>query len=112
MGNDIRLADVALAQIDALLRHYTELNRDEAARNLLVAVGQAMTKIAAEPGAGLPFPRPYRAVARWGFRWIKIHRYWIAYVQQDGGYVIVNILFESADIPRRIAPYTAGEPDA
>jgi plasmid stabilization system protein ParE len=99
-----RLTVVAAEQFEALLDHYMQRGRDEAVRRLRVAVGQALTTIDAAPTAGGPFPGSYRDVARWGFRWIWVHRYWFGYIVQDGDAVVTNIFYETANIPKRVMP--------
>ena len=39
----------------------------------------ALARIAADPRFWLTHPRPYPELARYGFRWIKLHRYWFAW---------------------------------
>jgi hypothetical protein len=58
-------------QIDKLIAHY---------RNLNLALQEAEARIALDPAAGLPAPRPYPRAARPGRVWIKARRYWICYV--------------------------------
>ena len=99
-----RLAAAAVAQFDALPDHYMERGRDEAIRRLRVSVGEALATIDANPMAGRPFPGAYRSLARWGFLWIKIHRYWFGYTVSNGDAVVTNILYETSDIPRRLVP--------
>lgn len=99
-----RLTVAAAAQFDALLDHYMRRERDEAVRLLRVAVGEALAAIDANPAAGRSFPGSYRGVGRWGFRWIRVHRYWFGYTIRDGDAVVTNILFETSNIPRRVMP--------
>jgi plasmid stabilization system protein ParE len=80
----IRQTRATAAQVEALLDYHLARSRNEAARNLLRAVGEALDRIEADPSAGRPHLRPYAAIARWGYRWIKVHRYWFGYaVAQD-----------------------------
>lgn len=99
-----RLTAEAAVQVDALLDYYSQRGRDQAIRQLRRAVGQALTKIEANPAGGRSFPGPYRGVARWQYRWIKVHRYWFGYVVEDGEAVVTNVFFETADIQGRIVP--------
>ena len=99
----IRQTRAAAAQVEALFEHYLARDRDEAARNLLRAVGEALDRIEAEPQAGLPHPRPYPGMARWGYRWIKVGRYWFGYAVAADGPVLTNVLYEAADLPGRVA---------
>ena len=62
----------------------------------------ALAAFEADPGGGKPYPAGYRAAARWGYWWVKVHRYWFAYAVPDGEPILTNVLFESADIPGRI----------
>jgi hypothetical protein len=50
--------------------------RPAAARRLIETYDEAVRQIEASPHNGLTHPRPYPALAAYGFRWIKIHRYW------------------------------------
>ncbi len=73
-------------------QHYEKLGRPEATRNLVAAIEGAWHQITSNPAAGLPAPRPYPNVAR---------RYWIAYVTVPW-LTIVAVVYDSADIPRRV----------
>lgn len=88
----------ALRQIDALLLHYEEHQRDRAAQGLLT---EAEHRIETKPAEGLRAPRPYPRLARPGVAWIKSGRYWIAYTVSSPQ-VIVAVFFETADIPGRL----------
>jgi len=70
---------------------------------LLAALREALARIEADPADGAAFPATYRAAARWGYRWIKAHRYWCAYSDHRGRWVVTTILYETADILGRIA---------
>lgn len=85
-----------------LFEHYVARDRDGAARNLLQAVGEALDRIEANPLAGLPHPRPYPGMARWGFRWTKVGRYWFGYAVTAEGPVLTNVLYDTADLPGRV----------
>jgi plasmid stabilization system protein ParE len=99
----IRQTRAAAAQVEALFEHYLARDRDGAARNLLRAVGEALDRIEADPLAGLPHPRPYPGMARWGYRWIKAGRYWFGHaVAADGVPVLTNVLYDAADLPERV----------
>jgi plasmid stabilization system protein ParE len=91
----------ATRQVDALLRHYEERQRDGAARALLAALHDAERKIERDPAAGLPAPRPYPQVARPGQAWVKAGRYWIVYSTTQPP-MIVGVFYETADIPNRL----------
>jgi plasmid stabilization system protein ParE len=87
--------------IDLLRQHYETHQRLEALRNLDVAIDDAETRIAYEPDAGLPAPRPYPFLARKGRAWIKAGRYWFAYSNTVPP-VIVGVFYDTADIPNRV----------
>lgn len=99
----IRLTLTAGQQFDELLDHYFRLDREEAVDLLLAALREALARIEANPADAAAFPAKYRDAARWGYRWIKVHRYWFAYSDHRGQWVVTNILFETANIPGRIA---------
>ena len=99
----IRQTRAAAAQVEALFEHYLARDRDGAARNLLRAVGEALDRIEADPAAGRLHPGPYPGVARWGYRWIKVHRYWFGYAVIPGGPVLTNVIYGAADLPGRVA---------
>jgi hypothetical protein len=40
-------------------------------------------------------------MARWGFRWIKVHRYWIAWSMARGYPVVTNVFFDTSAMWRR-----------
>jgi len=73
-----------------------------AARKLIEAYAIAIEQIAAGPKSWFTCPRPYPDLARYGFRWIKVHRYWFGYVSATDP-IITNILDEVADIPARVS---------
>ncbi len=93
-------AQRASRQIDALLQYYEEHQRDNASEALSAALAEAERRIAANPAAGLPAPRPYPKLARPSVGWIKARRYWIAYQMAEPP-VIIGVYFETADIPNR-----------
>ena len=73
----------------------------QAAENLLAALERASERIVRSPNSGLPAPRPYPALARMDFRWIKEGPYWVAYMTGNDP-VIAGVYHEAADIPNRI----------
>ena len=99
----VRLTLIAGRQFDDLLNHYIQLDRPEAVDGLVASLRNALARIEAEPTAGEPYPANYRDAARWGYRWIKVHRYWFGYSDHRGHPVLTNILFETSNIPGRIA---------
>jgi len=76
--------------------------RPLAARRLIEAYGTAVEEIAGAPSSWFHHPRPYPELARYGFRWIKVHRYWFSYLP-DRDPIITNILDEVADIPTHVS---------
>lgn len=76
--------------------------RPEAARRLIETYDAALVRIAAGSRSRLTHPRPYPELARYGFRWIKLHRYWFAWLPGPPP-VITNIFDEAGDIPRWIS---------
>jgi plasmid stabilization system protein ParE len=87
-------------QFDALILYYERLGRAEAIRNLIAAVEEAADKIAGDPTAGVPAPRPYPDLIAPRRAWVKAGRYWIAYRTATPP-IITGIFFETADIPAR-----------
>jgi hypothetical protein len=96
----IRLSPSAERQGLALLKHYSEQGRIEAARNVLAAIDLAVAQIERNP-IGIAAPRPYPELARTGRAWTKAGRYWIAYSTTTPP-VILAVFFESANIPGRL----------
>ncbi|WP_425600675.1 type II toxin-antitoxin system RelE/ParE family toxin [Nitrospirillum viridazoti] len=77
------------------------MNRYEAAWRLAEALAEASEKIARNPEAGLPSPRPYPHLARPGQAWVKAGPYWIAY-RTSPHLIIAAVFYETANIPRRL----------
>lgn len=73
----------------------------QAAANLLASLERASERIVHAPNAGLLAPRPYPALAHFGFRWIKEGPYWVAYMTESSP-IIVGVYHEAADIPNRV----------
>ena len=88
-------------QVDALLLHYEERQRDGAARALLTGLESAERQIERDPSSGLPAPRPYPQLTRPGRAWIRSGRYWIAH-NTTSPPVIAGVFFETSNIPGRI----------
>jgi plasmid stabilization system protein ParE len=65
----------AARQVADLQRHYEERGRPEATAALNAALESAERRVAEQPEAGLPAPRPYPELARSGLAWIKVGRY-------------------------------------
>ncbi len=98
----IRQTRAAAAQVEALFEHYLARDPEGAARSLLRAVGEALDRIEADPTAGRSHPGPNPGVARWGYRWIRMHRYWFGYAAAPGGPVLTNVIYDAADLPGRV----------
>lgn len=94
----VSLSPEADRHVADLEQHYEALDRLAAVRNLLRAVERAKHRIARDPEAGLPAPRPYPKLRRPGRLWIKEGRYWIAY-NTTRPPVISGVFFETVDIP-------------
>lgn len=97
----ISLSPEAERQLDALLDHYENLGRVEAAEQLLYALERASITITREPAKGIEAPRPYPGASRIGILWLKEGRYWIAY-RPDAPKVILGVFYDMADIPGRL----------
>jgi plasmid stabilization system protein ParE len=85
-----------------LRNHYEQNGRISAALNLERSLDRAVRRIAMDPGAGLPAPRPYPTLTVKGRLWIKEGRYWFRYRPAPPPPVIMGVFFETADIPRRL----------
>lgn len=55
----------------------------------------------AKEDAAFAEPRPYPNIAQPGRSWVQSGRYWIAYVTRPS-LAIVAVLYDAADIPRRV----------
>lgn len=98
----IALSPEAETHVDELIEYFEAKGRLQAATNLLSALERAKDWIAATPAAGLLAPRPYPALVRLGWRWIKVGPYWVAYVVTATGATIAGVFHEVADIPGRL----------
>ena len=103
----VRITATAQAQyLDTVRRYLTPTTRPparpQAARRLIDAYEAAVKVIASGAPTSFSHPRPYPQLASFGFRWIKVHRYWFGYLP-DRDPVITNILDEVADIPARVS---------
>lgn len=99
----IRQTRAARDQVAALRDYFIERKRYEAAENLINAYAAAADLIEDNSAAGKPHPTPYPKMARFGFLWIKVHRYWIGYSMSKGYPVITNVLFDTSRMWRRVA---------
>jgi plasmid stabilization system protein ParE len=91
----------ALRQIADIRDHYEQSNRIEAIIALEAALHAAERRIEADPGAGLPAPRPYPKLARPRIAWVKAGRYWVAY-RTTPRLTIAAVFYETANIPGRL----------
>jgi hypothetical protein len=103
----VRITDTARTQYLEIVRRYLRTTsrrsaRPAAARKLIDAYAEAVEQIAAGPQSWFTHPRPYPDIARYGFRWIKVHRYWFGYLFASNP-IITNILDEVGDIPARVS---------
>ena len=89
-------------QIRALRAYYLNKERYDAYRNLRAAIAEARARIEADPNSGLPHPRPYPAMAKWGFLWIKVHRYWFGWSTWRGYPVVTNVFDATSRMWRRV----------
>ena len=94
----------AQKQLRELRSFYLEKERYDAYRNLPDAIREARRRIGVDPGGGATYPGPYPRMAAWGYRWIKVHRYWFGGSMRRGYPVITNVFFVTANMPRRVAP--------
>jgi hypothetical protein len=72
-------------------------------RRRSLTIAEAARAIEAVPALGHSYPRPYPAMARWGFLWIKMHRYWFGWSTNRGYPVVTNILYDQSRMERRVA---------
>lgn len=99
----IELSAAAARHVQALRRHFEQLDRQEAVLNLRAALVEAAVLIERDPSAGIAAPRPYPQAAKPGVAWIKVRRYWIAYTT-TGPLVILGVFHDTANIPNRFRP--------
>jgi len=100
----IRQTLFAQDQAVALSEFYLRKDREQAFLNLRKAIAMAAAQIEADPTGGLSHPRPFPGMAKWGFRWIKVHRYWFGWSMARGYPLVTNIFFESSRMWARVAP--------
>lgn len=98
----IRLSAGAQAQVEALERHYAEIDRDVAALRMSEAIERAGARIEEQIGPFLLYPRPYPAILVDNWKWLKEARYWIAFEPVFDGYMITAVFYDTANIPGRL----------
>jgi len=91
----------AASDVDALVEHYLDKGRPEAVRVLLRSLSTASAAIRAETAINYPAPRPYPAVVRPTWSWVKADSYWIAYRRRPT-LAITAVFYDAADIPKRL----------
>jgi hypothetical protein len=100
----VRQTVFAAEQAEALFDFYLEKDREQAYENLMKAITEAAAQIEAEPTGGLTHPKPYPGMAKWGFRWIKVHRYWFGWSMARGYPLVTNIFYDTSRMWARVAP--------
>jgi hypothetical protein len=103
----VRITETARIQYLGTIHRYLRSTprrpaRAAAARKLIEAYAEAVEQIGVGPKSWFSYPRPYPDLAGYGFRWIKVHRYWVGYVP-GAAPIITNILDEVADIPAHVS---------
>ena len=103
----VQITGTAEAQYLGTIRRYVlgtskRPARPQAAQKLVESYELAVQQIATGPRTWFSHPRPYPALARYGFRWIKVHRYWFGYLPAANP-IITNILDEVADLPAHVS---------
>ena len=96
----IRLSLRARRHVAQLQQHFLRSNRPEALLNLMAALAEAADLIQHNPHVGIGAPRPYPQVKRNGVAWLRVGRYWIAYLQRPE-LMISAVYYDTADIPGR-----------
>jgi hypothetical protein len=102
----IPLSLTAREQYFELIQHYLEKEREEAVNRLIGALEDARRLIDAGYHNAVDHPSVYSRLARDGVKWVKCHRYWFGFTVDEP--VIFNILWDAADIVRRVAPPPGG----
>ncbi len=100
----IRQTVFARDQANDLFEFYLEKDREQAYENLLKAIAEAAALIESNPIGGSTHPTPYPGMAGWGFRWVKIHRYWFGWSMARGYPLVTNVFFETSRMWARVAP--------
>lgn len=98
----VLVSAAARKQIDALARYYDELDREQATARMTVAMASAVKQIEDQVGPFWQAPRPYPGATRRQWKWLKSHRYWIAFEPISEGYAITAIFYDAANIPGRL----------
>lgn len=98
----VLISAAAQRQIDALAHHYDELDREQATARMTAAVAVAVHNIEEQIGPFWGAPRPYPGATRRRWKWLKSHRYWVAFEPISGGYAITAVFYDTANIPGRL----------
>jgi hypothetical protein len=103
----VRITATARSQYLGNVRRYLtttsrRLARPLAAQRLMDTYDEAVEVLARGPKTSFSHPRPYPQLASFGFRWIKLHRYWFGYLPGPDP-IITNVLDEVSDIPAHVA---------
>jgi hypothetical protein len=107
----VLITAAAQAQLEALESYCAKLGRDLAAVRMAEAVSHAASRIEAQAGPFWTAPRPYPELSWYGWQWLKVGRYWIAFTPIAGGHAITGVFFETANIPRRLSRHRAADPN-
>jgi plasmid stabilization system protein ParE len=97
------------ARYNALIDHYLDLERVEAAERLEGAFNAAVARIEADPllepalRRALPHPRPYPSMERHGFLWIHEHIYWFGYATRGPDRIITNVMWDRSQMPENVS---------
>ena len=102
----VRITATARSQYFGIVHRYLTATRRRAARplaaqRLIESYDEAVETLARGPKTSFSYPRPYPQLVSFGFRWIKVHRYWFGYVPGPDP-IITNLLDEVSDIPAHV----------
>lgn len=100
------LTEPARDRILELFDHYVSKQRPEAAARLIDSVNEALRILDHDLVGGRTCPGGYPDLSGLGFLWFKVHRYWFGCRRSadHGGHVLMQILYDQADMPCRLLP--------
>jgi plasmid stabilization system protein ParE len=98
----VRLTAGAERHLADLESHYQGLERPLAIIRLADALAAAMFRIEHRLGPFSSAPRPYPDLARYGWSWLKQHRYWIAFTVEGDDALVTGVFYDAANIPERL----------